>query len=205
MARKKAPRLSVIIPTQGRETLKRTLDSCVTAGLSKDDEILVIWDAFEMPSDFHYEWTSKPEWATFIGGALQAGHHCWGHCQLGYGITRARGDYIVLNDDDDVFTPGAFDRIRATISQLDEHVPLLYRFQSWWGNVYWETPGLAVENHIGGHCAVFPRDERLGKFSCRYQGDYDYIRSTLDNWGGDDMAVWVDDVIAVARPQEGPV
>jgi hypothetical protein len=75
------------------------------------------------------------------------------------------------------------------------------RFVSWFGPTFWDTPGKAVESHIGGHCAVFPNDELLGRFTCRYQGDYDYIRSTLDNWGGDDQAVWVDDVIAIARPQ----
>lgn len=198
--------LSIIIPTQGRETLERCLKSCIDAGLKIDDEVLVIGDTHgallnDIPTMMH---------AAFRGAGFyipndwyfpfDAFHHCWGHCQLGHGIEKARGDYILCQDDDDVYEDGAFDRIRSAIDSLKQPRPLLFRFQSWWGPVFWDAPGRAAENHIGGHCAVFPNDERLGRFTCRYQGDYDYIRSTLDNWGGDDQAVWVDDVIAIARP-----
>lgn len=190
----------MIIPTQGRETLRRCLESCVDAGLRATDDQIVVVDRHEYdpPSNVFDSVRTFATPLRVIGH--DAGHHCWGHCQLNVGIKNARGHYILCQDDDDIYAPGAFDRIRAHIAELETPRPLLFRFQSWWGPVYWDTPGVASEGHIGGHCAVFPNDERLGRFTCRYQGDFDYIRSTLDNWGGDSSAVWVDDVIAIARP-----
>jgi len=200
--------LSVIIPTQGRDTLERTLRSCLDAGLRPDDEILVVADTHEPLIGNIIEMMSRAmrSMDLYIPNNFlvthDAGHHCFGHCQINHGLEIARGDYIVLNDDDDVFASGAFDRIRAAADELPEPRPLLFRFQSMFGVVYWLEPhaGTAYEGQIGGHCAVFPNDKRLGRFSCRYNGDYDYIRSTLDNWGGDSEAVWIDDVIAIARP-----
>lgn len=208
MARKKnAPTLSVIVATQGRETLARMVQSCASAGVSDRDELIIVTDGFEIadPLALHMnilQMASGSGAGQIAYQELDSGHHCWGHCQINHGISLAKGQYIVLNDDDDAFTPGAFDRIRARVAELEKPAPLLYRFQAWYGQVFWDEPGIARENHIGGHCAVFPNDARLGRFTCRYQGDYDYIRSTLDNWGGDDAAVWVDDVIAIARPAE---
>lgn len=211
--------LSIVIPTQGRETLKRAVQSCVDAGLKTGDQIVIVGDTFESPVNAVYErvqeaWELIPFRIGRLWIAHDAGHHCWGHCQLNAALDamcddddheehpRVNGDYILCQDDDDVYAAGALTSIRERIDALPEPAPLLFRFRSWWGNVYWDVPGKAIENHIGGHCAVFPNDARLGRFSCRYQGDYDYIRSTLDNWGGDDTAVWVDDVIAIARPSE---
>lgn len=196
--------LSILIPTQGRESLTRALESCLAAGLTIDDEVIVIGDTHEPVPDIAAMMRSVLRGQFYVPNDFyfphDAGHHCWGHCQINHGITLALGDYIVCQDDDDIFDDGALDRIRAQIDALKQPAPLLFRFKSWFGPVFWDTPGIAAENHIGGHCAVFPNDERLGRFTCRYQGDYDYIRSTLDNWGGDDQAVWVDDVIAIARP-----
>ena len=187
-------RLGIVIPTQGRETLQRAMESCWSQ-MAPQDELIIVVDRYEMPT-FHQRFT-HPQ--TMVLN-YDAGHHCWGHCQLNYGLSIARADYILCQDDDDIYAPGAFDRIRSAIDALKQPRPLLFRFQSWFGPIFWDEPGVARESHIGGHSAVFPNDERLGRFTCRYAGDFDYIRSTLDNWGGDHRAVWVDDVIAIARP-----
>jgi len=185
--------LSIIIPTQGRPSLARAVRSCVDAGYQAGDEIIVAVDTHGAaavglpPLDLP---ARVIQW--------DAGHNCWGHCQINAALDVAWGQYITCQDDDDIYAPGAFGAMRAAASG----VPMLFRFQSYHGGIYWDERGSVREHHIGGHCAVFPRDRRLGRYTCRYQGDYDYIRSTLDNWGGDHVATWHDDVIAIARPAE---
>lgn len=204
--------LSVLIPTAGRESIHRCLESCVDAGLQQGDLVIVIadtheWDRMEALESLMKALRPVSDVCDTVALVHDAGHHCFGHCQLNAGLDYLqtlpdhRIDYVTCQDDDDIYTAGAFTRMRAAADALAIPQPMLFRFQSWFGPVFWDQERVVAENHIGGHCAVFPNDERLGRFTCRYQGDFDYIRSTLDAWGGDDKAVWVDDVIAVARPQ----
>lgn len=198
--------LSVLIPTQGRDTLKRAVLSAIGAGLGEDDELIIVADTFEVakPEALHKSILRMVSGSP-IGHIryleLDDGHHCYGHCQLNHGLEQASGRYIHCQDDDDIYTDGSIARIKRFADGLPEPVPMLFRFKSWFGPTFWDHPGLVAENHIGGHCAVFPNDEKLGRFTCRYQGDFDYIRSTLDNYPPD-TAVWVDDVICRARPAE---
>ncbi len=195
--------LSIIIPTHDPDRpLARCLESAA-AQMAPDDECIVVLDAFEMPDSARLAITDTvrsfgPRFSAF---RYDAGHHCWGHHQQNYGLSCARRDFVLGNDDDDVFAPDAFEAIRTIIGNLEVPRPLLFRFRSYFGPVYWDRPR-AVEHHIGGHCAVFPNiPERLGRYTCRYQGDYDFIRSTLDLWPGrDEDAVFVDSIIALARP-----
>lgn len=202
--------IAIAIPTTGRDTLTRCLESCVYAGLEAGDLVAVIADTREWDQDSAIESllaALRPIATTCAVVALthNAGHICWGHCQLNIGLDYIQlvqpRDYVMCQDDDDIYVTGAITRIREALDERAANAPMLARFQSWWGAVYWDTHGVATEGHIGGHCAVFPNDERLGRFTCRYQGDYDYIRATLDNWGGESQATWLDEVIAVARPQ----
>lgn len=127
-----------------------------------------------------------------------AGHHCWGHCQINYGITQALGDYLVFNDDDDVFTPEALHIIRARIQEQPSPRPLMFKFfAARLGRTLPERYEV-VESAIGGHCLVTPNiPGRLGQWGERYGGDFDWIVSTLEHWP--EGPTWYDDVIASAR------
>lgn len=203
------PLLSVIIPTPGKgRPLARCLAS-IAPQVRTGDEVLVVGDTHGAPDGLPevercVKQFAKETGQRFVYVAHDAGYHGWGHPQINAGIELAQGDYLLFQDDDDVHTPGAFDVIRATAAALVEPRPLLFRFTSYAGITYWHTRGMLAQDHVGGHCIVAPNlPERLGRWSDRYAGDWDFIRSTLDKWpNGDDDAVWCDQVIAVARPGE---
>lgn len=202
------PGITVITPTQGRETLTRLLDSVAANGLGDNpaDEHLVVIDAHGMVDHEVARIQSTvgaygPRWRAI---RHDAGGHTWGHCEGNVGIEAARaGNYLTFNDDDDIYAPGAFAAIRGAISDdaaagaARVHI---FRFTSFWRAVLPE--GCRVERgHIGGHCLVVPNvDGKVGRLGHQYDGDFDLIESTLVLWGGVDAAVFHDDIIAVARP-----
>lgn len=206
-------RLSGIIPTPGQgRPLARALAS-VAPQLRAGDEVLVIGDCLDGPLPevealvrrFDAECDGRFRYLPFNGG-----QHSWGHFEINHGMSKAQGDYLTFLDDDDIWTPDAFATIRRVVESLSEPCPLLFRFQTQWGAICWDEAcrdaggrRVPVQDHIGGHCAVFSNiPERLGRWSARYAGDYDFIRSTLDLWPNkDDDALWYDDLIAIARPK----
>ncbi|MEK0431707.1 MAG: hypothetical protein RL139_1511 [Gemmatimonadota bacterium] len=202
------PGLTVITPTQGRETLTRLLDSVAANGLGENpqDEHLVVIDAHGMADHEVARIQSTvgaygPRWRAI---RHDAGGHTWGHCEGNVGIEAARaGNYLTFNDDDDIYAPGAFAAIRQAIA--DDAVQggprvHIFRFTSYWRAVLPEGRNVA-RGHIGGHCLVVPNvDGKVGRLGHQYDGDFDLIDSTLALWGGVDAAVFHEDIIAVARP-----
>jgi hypothetical protein len=79
---------------------------------------------------------------------------------------------------------------------------MLFRFKSYHGPCYWLAPGLLGQGFIGGHCIVTPNlPSLLGEWGARYEGDWDFIESTLQKWAAVGIApVWVNLLIAIARP-----
>ena len=69
------------------------------------------------------------------------------------------------------------------------------------GDILWKDP-VVMEGNIGTPSLVMPnRPAWLGQWGDRYEGDYDFLRSTLDHWpGGEAELVWCTDVIADCRP-----
>lgn len=186
-----AARLSIIVPTHDGGELV-TLFASVADQLFVGDEMLVVMDTFE----------GRPTMSRIDDPAFQfvefdAGHHCWGHCQINYGMMQARGDYLIFIDDDDCFPDGALDAIRRAIAEQDSPRPLMFKFYS---RRHGRTlpPGHYVqESAIGGHAIVVPNiPDKLGRWGERYAGDFDFIQSTLALWP--DGPAWYDDVIACA-------
>ena len=188
-----AARLSIIVPTHDGEGLA-TLFASIADQLMGGDEVLVVLDTHDsiatlptVPFPAHHLMYYEHD----------AGHHCWGHCQINYGINQAHGDYLMFIDDDDCVPDGALDAIRRAIAEQPEPRPLMFKFYS---RRHGRTlpPGHYVqESAIGGHAMVVPNvTGRLGTWGCRYAGDYDWIVSTLALWP--DGPAWYDDVIACA-------
>lgn len=193
-----APTLSLLIPTFGRDSLRRTIASALPQ-LAPGDEIVVIGDTRLGPlpgtAAICAAAGSRVRYLPHDGGRMS-----YGHDQLNHGMRHATGDYLAFNDDDDIWTPGALDALRRTAA-THPGVPLLFRFRSYHGGrVFWDTAGLIAEGHIGGHCLVAPNDPaKLGKWTRRYQGDFDFVRDTLARYPRE-SALWLDVVIAIARP-----
>lgn len=191
-----ACRLSIIVPTpdgDGLDTLLASLDP----QLRPDDEVLIIGDTHDDPlSHLAAAIEGRGEPYRFL--PYDAGHHCWGHCQMNYALTQATGDYLVFIDDDDTFAPGALAIIRQRIALLAAPRVLMFKFYCQRLGRTLPEQYAAVESAIGGHCIVPPNiPTRLGRWGERYGGDFDFIASTLALWNA--PPVWNDDVIAIAR------
>ncbi len=198
--------LSVIIPTPGLgRPLKRCLRSIASQPLLPGDEVLVVGDTTDGP---------LPEVEALVADfgpqyrylTLPTKEHSWGHDQINHGMTVAMGDYLVYQDDDDVFTEGAFGSIRGAaeecLGRYAEYRPLLFRFVTRFRTLVWGAHPVFAQDHLGGHCFVVPnRKAYLAPWTDRYQGDFDHIRGTIDKWpGGEQALVWREEVISLARP-----
>jgi glycosyltransferase involved in cell wall biosynthesis len=194
------PTLSLLIPTHREDRpLRRALDS-VRTQLRDGDEVLVVGDTHDGPMPA-VEALVAEFGAPYRYLEHDAGAHDFGHSQLNYGISQAKGDYIHVNDDDDVWTPDALAAFREMASAVHEPMPFLFRFKSYVGLTFWVEPGTFARNWIGGHCLLMPNvPGKLGRFGPQYNGDYDYVESAVNHYGGPWNVAWVDRVVAIARP-----
>ena len=194
----KKPTFSFVVPTHREDRpLLRCLNS-LSQQLGADDEVVVVGDVHDGPLP-GVQTLLREFGPPFRYLEHDAGHHCFGHCQANAALPFLRGDYVHVNDDDDVWTPTAVASMRAAANEYPGR-PLLFRFRSYIGGfVFWQREGDLRRNHVGGHCLVAPR-EKAGRFDCAYAGDFDWVASTIENCGGEDSAVWVDEIVCIARP-----
>lgn len=191
------PTFSIIVPTPDGGTLPLLRDS-LQGQLREGDEVLIIGDTFDRDLD---------ELATVVRSwgwryeEHDAGYMGWGHPQINYGMEIATGDYLLFQDDDDLYMPDALLNIRRAVRHLDPPRPLLFKFKAmrFGGMTFWREQGRVEEGWIGGHCLVVPNvKEKLGKWTDRYEGDFDFIRDTLKLWEPLEP-VWRQEVIVLAR------
>lgn len=184
-------RLTIIVPTHDGDGLENLFASVILQ-LHVGDEVLIVLDTFEGRPEL-----PRMPWPSIRVLDHDAGHHCWGHCQINHGMRHAMGDYLVFIDDDDCFPDGALDTIRGAIAEQDEPRPLMFQFWSRRHGRALPPTHEVRESAIGGHCIVPPNiPEKLGTWGERYAGDYDFIVSTLALWS--DGPAWYDEVIACA-------
>ena len=189
--------LSIIVPTPDGGSLDR-LAASLKGQLYPEDELLVIGDTTDGALPEVEAWVKQqPQWRYLDAGSTE---HSWGHREINYGMTQATGDYILFQDDDDVYARGAIVNVHRAIRRAPL-APHLFRFQAAraGGRVYWTKKGSVVCGEIGGHCMVVPNvQEKLGKWTDAYTGDYDFIVETLRLW--EPIApVWREEVIVLAR------
>jgi len=198
------PAFSIIIPTVDPDRpLRRTLMSVKKQPIGPNDEVIVVIDGFETAPE-KIEKIQKivgefgPQYRVIVH---DAGHHCWGHCQLNKAIDECKkGNWILANDDDDIFSQGTFKAVRNTIKTLDEPRPIMVRFRRSGGGrfcVQWAEKVITY-GLISGHCIIAPKDERIGKFTCRYPGDFDFVTSTVKNHNK--VIHWDETIVAIGRP-----
>jgi glycosyltransferase involved in cell wall biosynthesis len=194
--------LSLIVPTAGRPSLARTLASAAPQMLP-GDECIVVGDTLDGPLRETEAICRDYPFVRYIEHAAR--RHYWGHPQFEAGQLVATGDWLLGNDDDDIWTPNALDAIRNAIGQLTHLRPMLFRFRSHFnGFVFWHTPGYLKQGHIGGHCLVQPNVDgkvgrRANRGTYRYESDWDWIVDTLGRWHPVEP-IWCDHIIAEARP-----
>ena len=191
--------LSIVVPTiDPQRPLDRLLQSIQKQPLGPDDEVIVVVDtngggdnvAKIQEVVHHY----GPQYRV-VG--YDAGHHCWGHCQINRGFSVATKKWVTYNDDDDIYAPGAFEAIREKIRSLPEPHPIIFKIKKY-GETIWRAKGWGT-GEIDGKMMVAPNNKLLGRSTCRYSGDFDWVMNTVQNY---DMEMsWATPVIAITRPK----
>lgn len=193
------PLLSVIVPTIGRSTLTRTLQSIRGQAGSDVCEILVVADTHG--GDFVVDLADVPQvCAEYKARYLEhdGGEHCVGQPQRTYGATQATGTWLHWLQDDDIWLPDAWASIAQSI-HLGPTCPRLFRVITQWGFTVWNRQSLRLGN-IDADCIVTPNvPDKTAPWGMEYTGDYVMIRDTAELWGG--QVVWEMPLIAEARPK----
>lgn len=184
------PTIGVVIATPGRKSLFNTLLSISNQGLEPGDDILVVGDGHHQPTADLVKAFGEP----FRYVATRA-TRTWGHDQQNYGLKEVRGDVLVLQDDDDIFAPRAFDEIRK-LAQRFPGQPFLGRVLTPKLGLLWDEA--SPKATLDGHCVVVPNDkEKLGFFTREYAGDQAWIKTSLEKY---EEVYWADRVWTLTRP-----
>lgn len=196
------PTISFVVPTHREDRpLPRCLMS-IAPQLLPGDEVLVVGDTTDGPlpnvqktCEIFAERGYNVRYLSY-----SPGHHDFGHSQVNHGFEHATGDLLQINDDDDIWSRDAAQYIRDAAIEYPGR-PLLFRFVSMVGTIFWEAPGLLARNHIGGHCLVQPNvPGMIGTMAPEYSGDFDMVERCVNAYGGPDSAVWIDKILCHARP-----
>ena len=212
------PDLSVIIPTIGRPFLERTLRSILLQQTTLTWEVVLVGDAHgEEWAKALTELPAMLDRLEMPDGHLQfwlhdGGQHIVGMPQRQFGMSVARGRWLVFMDDDNVYLPAAFEAIRRGIEIADSKflLPgdppvLLYRWirpPAFNRGIFWERAGSIGDEpgHIDAKNIVVANDpERLGRWGMRYSGDYDFVKETIALHEGN--VIYRPEIIALAEPE----
>ncbi len=143
------PTFTVILPTCGRATLSRSIDS-VASQLQTGDELLVLHRMAP--------WGNKARNEAIDGRA--AGSHLW------------------FMDDDDMATDNALADIRAGVADDPDRVHL-FRMQYRDGQTIWRDPVVRCGNVSTIMMVVPNQPDRLARWGTRYESDFDFLGETL--------------------------
>jgi hypothetical protein len=120
--------------------------------------------------------------------------------QRQYGMEQAEGQWIAFSADDNILTPGAIASIWQAIIGLPQPVPIIFKVRTWQAGVVWRAQSIDNGN-IDADCFVVPnQQDKLGRWTNQYNGDYVFMLFTAKLWEG--KVEWRDDLIALARPQQ---
>lgn len=184
------PTIGVVIATPGRRSLFNTLRSIAYQGLEPGDDILVVGDGHHQPTADLVKAFGEP--FRYVATRVT---RTWGHDQQNYGLKMVKGDVLVLQDDDDIFAPRAFDEIRKLAARFPGQ-PFLGRVLTPNLGLLWDEA--SPKATLDGHCVVVPNNkEKLGFFTREYAGDQAWIKTSLEKY---EEVYWADRVWTLTRP-----
>jgi hypothetical protein len=199
------PSITVIMPTIGRPTLSRTIES-ILPQMGDEDQIYLVWDRDEVPSNrtpddpriTHRTFLTPPDTPKPWVGQPQ-------RCFALDHASEMR-DLLMWMGDDDLMAGGALDAVRKCAARHPGQV-ILCKFRGWWPPrpVIWLDEMAPVERFQEGwlsdHSIIcWNEPEKLGRFGMHYQGDWTFIKETVENFGGLSRVVWLDKLVAILRP-----
>lgn len=171
--------ISFIVPTIGRSSLADTLNSIECQG---GDEVIVVGIA---------ERALLKSFPRVRYISCEPGHD-WGCKERRIGIADSCERYLAFIDDDDVYTPGSHRLLNSAMHETPGR-PVLFRMQYPSGRALWEDPELRCGN-VSSQMIFIPNvPSRLGKWTSRREGDFDFLASM--KWAVDEI-VWRPEVLA---------
>lgn len=184
-------RFSIICPTIGRPQLRRLLESLGPAGACMDDELVLIVDG-EYP-EAHVMASEAALPCKLQTVTINPPGGCVGQPARNVGVAIAQGTHLVFTQDDNVLLADVLSNMRGLVDAEPDR-PHIWRVMPRAGFVV-PTVKTITEGCIDGDCFVVPNvPGRLGRWGMRYNGDFDWITSTLAHYP--DGAVFHDDLIA---------
>lgn len=181
--------VSIITPTIGRDSLKTMLDKLVPQ-LEDGDEVLVIGDGPQPNAKHIIDLVGDPLVKYSELGPIWN----YGNPQRNLGIEQAKGDYIMFVDDDDVPCPDAIQAIKQAAQEFPGK-PFMFRMQHP-GLLLWRDTEVRMRN-VSGQMFVPPNDKaKIGRWSGRYEADYDFITTTLGFYPENSL-VWRQELITI--------
>jgi hypothetical protein len=201
-----APWLSIVIPTLGRAELGQALDAidAQPAYLLEDVEVVIVGDTYGGRSpqleQAHDHVATERLLGRYRYLEHDGGQHCYGHPQRTYGASVARGEWVWFGQDDNVASAEALRAIRAATREPDVPSLCVFRTLCYWREIVWRQPRLELGN-VDADCLVMRRDVAGAvKWGSRYEGDYDAAVAAARL---SETVAWHEDVVSIARPEEG--
>lgn len=188
-------RLSIIIPTSGRRSLGRTLDSIRDQELIDGDEVLVIADGPQPLAREVFERSGlKGQYVETVAT------RDFGGSQRNRGLDLSVGHYLLFMDDDDVYSVDAFATIRQALAENPER-PHIFRMRyATNGRILWKDRSLMLGN-LSTQMITFPNRPDLLRWDPYHGHDFRFLIKNLVLWTADSL-VWRDEIIAIIRPHE---
>jgi glycosyltransferase involved in cell wall biosynthesis len=183
------PTLSVVIPSAGRPLLARTLASVVRQVIPGDEVLVLVNDAWD-----------------------------WGNSARQEGQEKAKGDYVIFCDDDDVFVPGAFQAMRTWALEHPGRIGIFRRKSDAWPT-QWKEPLLRPGNVQSSNFLIPNVSGKIGRWGVQSQiaerqaellasgvpdwSDVQYVEETARLQGAE--PIFVDQVTVYADPEPNPL
>lgn len=185
--------IAVVIPTKGRDTLERCLESLMPKyHQGYGAEVIVVIDTFQIGNMKLLEIERLCRTYNVIIRQYSSGYHDWGYPQLDYVYKTEPflSDFVMNIGDDDEIISGAFDKMKTV---LDKNGLRPYMFQailypsSHRGNTepvtLWNDENRTIERKfVTGQNLVVPTIPCL---MGQWADDFVFIQETIEKWHGE--------------------
>ena len=180
-----------MIPTIGRASLHGVLTDLLPQ-LGESDQVLVVGDGRQPRAEKICLKLKDKRIVYFEHGP----DHAWGHPQRNVAMKRATGTHLLSYDDDDVILPDALGHIRTAIGHFPDR-PLIFRMHHR-SEVLWKDRSLKAGN-VSTQMMVVPNVAgRLGEWGRPYEGDLEFLKSTIELYPEKELAVvWRMEAVAL--------
>lgn len=180
--------ITVVMPTIGRKSLRRSLNSVVYQ-MGREDEVIVVGDGpCSLPAGMIASYGPRVRYIELSEKATD-----WGGTPRNLGMHLARKEYISFMDDDDIYIPGAFKAMHHAIEN-NRGRAFLFKMKHM-DKVIWEDPDIRMCN-VSTQMLVMPNTDRNPIWAGHYEADLKFIMDVSALHPPHAPIMWMSDIIA---------